>query len=97
MTRESRNPVTRDESLEPVFTGGPLQEMEKDERASAVRSALMRLSVDERAVVTLRHYQDMRFAEIARVLEIKEATAKSRMRYALGKLQRFLGGQVEKI
>lgn len=61
-----------------------------EERAQHVRQALLELSDDERAVVVLRHYENMKFAEIARMLDIPLSTAKSRMRYAFEKLERSL-------
>jgi len=60
------------------------------ERARQVRHALMQLPEDERIVVVLRHYEGMKFAQIAGMLDIPESTAKSRMRYAFEKLERIL-------
>ena len=53
------------------------------ERGELVRQALMRLPETQRAVLVLRHYQDLKFREIAVVLEIPEGTVKSRMAEAL--------------
>lgn len=68
----------------------PVEKLTTDERARAVREALMRLTLEERSVVVLRHYHGMRFAQIAETLAVPEGTAKSRMRYALEKLRRYL-------
>jgi RNA polymerase sigma-70 factor (ECF subfamily) len=70
--------------------GGPVVEAQNSERAEVVRSALMRLDPREREVVVLRHYEGLRFAEIARVTGANLSTVKSRMRYALEKLGRML-------
>ena len=78
--------------------GGRLGDgLETDERKAIVHEALMRLSERERSVVVLRHYQDMKFREIAEVLDLNEATVKSRMRYALEKLSRHLAPYIGKI
>jgi RNA polymerase sigma-70 factor (ECF subfamily) len=71
-------------------TAGPKALALANERARHVRQALLRLSEDERTVVVLRHYEGLKFAEIAAMLHIPEATAKSRMRYAFEKLERML-------
>jgi RNA polymerase sigma-70 factor (ECF subfamily) len=55
-----------------------------------VRSALLRLPDGLRAVVVLRHYQGLKFREIADVLGIPEGTVKSRMAEALSQLNRLL-------
>jgi len=56
------------------------------ERAALVRAALLALSEPYRAVVVLRHYENLKFREIAEVLDIPEGTVKSRMAEALDQL-----------
>jgi RNA polymerase sigma-70 factor (ECF subfamily) len=53
------------------------------ERNELVRWALMQLPETYRTVLVLRHYQDLKFREIADVLEVPEGTVKSRMAEAL--------------
>jgi len=55
-----------------------------------VREALLRLPENCRSVVVLRHYQGLKFREIAEVLGIPEGTVKSRMMDALDQLGRRL-------
>jgi RNA polymerase sigma-70 factor (ECF subfamily) len=43
-----------------------------------------------RAVLVLRHYENLKFREIAGVLEIPEGTVKSRMAEALTQMARLL-------
>ena len=64
-----------------------LVEKESGER---VRQALLQLPETQRAVLVLRHYQDLKFREIAAVLEIPEGTVKSRMAEALTAMSRRL-------
>ena len=61
------------------------------ERAELVRQALGRLSERTRAVVVLRHYEGLRFREIAEVLDVPVGTVKSRMADALDRLSALLG------
>jgi RNA polymerase sigma-70 factor, ECF subfamily len=58
------------------------------ERADRVREALLFLDEPCRAVVVLRHYENLKFREIAEVLDIPEGTVKTRMTRALDELGR---------
>jgi len=60
------------------------------EVARLVQHALQRLSETYRAVLVLRHYECLKFREIAEVLDIPEGTVKSRMAEALDQLHRIL-------
>jgi len=62
----------------------------KKERAELVRKALLRLPESYRQVVILRHYEGLRFREIADVLEVPQGTVQSRMAEALTQLGLFL-------
>lgn len=63
---------------------------EDNERAGIVRRAVLQLPEPLRSVVVLRHYEDLKFHEIAEVLGIPEGTVKSRMAEALIRLERGL-------
>lgn len=65
----------------------------RKETESRVRSALARLPEDQRVVVTLRHYNDMKFHEIAAIVERPISTVKSRMAAALERLNKMLSNQ----
>lgn len=60
------------------------------ESADHVRNALMQISETYRSVLVLRHYEDLKFREIAEVLGIAEGTVKSRMAEGLSQLARLL-------
>jgi RNA polymerase sigma-70 factor (ECF subfamily) len=49
------------------------------ERSRHLQAALMRLSTKDRTVLTLRHFSECSYDEIAQVLEIDEKTVKSRL------------------
>lgn len=55
-----------------------------------ITEAVRQLPEEQREVFLLRHLQGMAFAEIAEVVGIPANTVKSRMRYALERLQRAL-------
>ena len=65
----------------------------KKETENCVRLALARLPENQRVVVTLRHYNDMKFHEIAEILECPISTVKSRMVAGMERLCRMLSKQ----
>ncbi len=69
----------------------PAELTERLEQAELVRRALLRLPETQRTVVVLRHYEGLKFTEIAEVLGIPEGTVKSRMFDALERLAVLLG------
>ncbi|MBU6401917.1 MAG: RNA polymerase sigma factor [Verrucomicrobia bacterium] len=69
---------------------GPDCRMMEAERAELVRQALLKLPENHRTVVVLRHYEGLKFREIADVLAIPEGTVKSRMAEGLSQLGRWL-------
>jgi len=75
----------------PESSPSPDAALDARERLETVRRALMRLPEGHRSVVVLRHYENLKFREIADVLDIPEGTVKSRMADALSMLNRFLG------
>ena len=62
----------------------------KKETENRVRSALARLPEDQRVVVTLRHYNGMKFHEIAAIVERPISTVKSRMTTGMERLSKML-------
>ena len=73
-----------------VFHPTPHDELETEERADQVRAALQRVTEPFRTVLVLRHYEDLKFREIADVLGVPEGTVKSRMVEGLSQLTRLL-------
>lgn len=57
----------------------------------AVRRMCATLPPQQRAAVVLRFYEDLEYAEIAAVLDVAEATARSHVHRALAALRRELG------
>jgi RNA polymerase sigma-70 factor (ECF subfamily) len=73
----------------------PERESEGMRLRERVARAVAALPEDQREVFLLRQVQCMAFAEIAVVVGVPENTAKSRMRYALERLQQELGDHRE--
>src|SRR5271157_1382385 len=64
----------------------PDAEADTQERGELVRRALAKLAPHYREVLVLRHYQQLKFHEIAKIMDIPTGTAKSRMAEALRQL-----------
>lgn len=83
-----------DAEVLPVEVAGsdmaPDEALAGSERGEWVRRALMQLPEAQRAVLVLRHYEDLKFREIAEVLELPEGTVKSRTADALVRMSRLL-------
>ena len=64
------------------------------EEGELVRRALLQLPEIYRTVLVLRHYESLKLAKIAEVLEIPEGTVNSRMAEGLARLTRILEPQL---
>lgn len=108
-TDELRRRNRRFESLAPVdleaqehlVANLPAQDIPPDlnlvaqERSDWVRQALLGLPETYQTVLVLRHYEGLKFREIAEILEIPEGTVKSRMAEAMTQLARQLTHRLE--
>ncbi len=89
--RRGERSVTPGHAAEPADpAASPEKPLVDEERAQSVRQALQQLPDHYRDVVVLRHYEGLKFREIADVLRIPEGTVKSRMSEALTRLARCL-------
>jgi RNA polymerase sigma-70 factor, ECF subfamily len=68
----------------------PREHLAAQEEADLVRRALLRLPENYRAVLVLRHYENLKLREIAEVLGVPEGTVSSRMAEALVQLTQLL-------
>jgi RNA polymerase sigma-70 factor (ECF subfamily) len=69
---------------------GPDSRAVAAEEGELVRQALLQLPEIYRAVLVLRHYENLRLSKIAEILEIPEGTVNSRMAEALSRLSQLL-------
>jgi RNA polymerase sigma-70 factor (ECF subfamily) len=71
-------------------SANPESQASDAERSRHIQRALMALSANDRTVVTLRHFSELSYQEIADVLEIDEKTVKSRLFEARHRLREAL-------
>ncbi|MGH7972234.1 MAG: RNA polymerase sigma factor [Limisphaerales bacterium] len=97
--REFLLPQTKDsdEDLEPASEiPGPDLQAATLEEGELVRNALLRLPDIYRAVIVLRHYENLKLGRIAEVLDIPEGTVNSRLAEALSRLSRILQPKLQR-
>lgn len=78
------------EFLELTATSSPVREADLSELQRRLNEAMMKLSEEHRAVVTMFHIQGMPHAEISKILKVSEGTVRSRLFYANRQLQNYL-------
>ncbi len=76
--------------IELTATTNPVREADLGELQIRLNEAMMKLSLDHRAVVTLFDIQGLPHAEIAKILGVSEGTVRSRLFYAHRQLQNYL-------
>jgi RNA polymerase sigma-70 factor (ECF subfamily) len=88
---------SEDVAAEPLADApGPDSRAAVAEEGEMVRQALMQLPEIYRAVLVLRHYENLRLAKIAEILEIPEGTVNSRMAEALSRLSQLLEPRLQR-
>src|SRR2546423_10052341 len=89
--RRARKNHAPDELLsDPIEPHDPLAGALKNERQRSLLAGLDQLEALEREVLVLRYLQQMRFHEIAAILDQPEGTLRSRTSVALRRLRRIL-------
>jgi len=78
------------EFLQLTARSSPVREADLSELQKRLNEAMMKLSDEHRAVVTMFHIQGMPHAEISKILRVSEGTVRSRLFYANRQLQNYL-------
>jgi RNA polymerase sigma-70 factor, ECF subfamily len=68
----------------------PEWQFSNSQLSGRIRSALMSLPTNDRVVLTLRHFSECSYQEIAQILEVDEKTVKSRLFEARNRLRGLL-------
>ncbi len=70
-----------------------VEEIIHDEKINQVRQLIEKLPYEQREVVIMRHYAELSFKEISKILDININTALGRMHYAVLKMREILKEQ----
>ena len=89
---EERQRRFREQAPEAEMAASPEQAVMESEVLAAVDKAVKALPPRQRAIFVLKQYQDMRFSEIAAILDISEGGAKASYHKALLTLRERLKG-----
>jgi len=81
LLRRNRREEPLDDGIEVADTAsaGPEQRYQDRELSERIQRALMSMKVEDRVVLTLRHFSEMSYRDIAEVLGAEEKTVKSRL------------------
>jgi len=91
LRRNKREESLDDEAEFPAADStDPARQLGDAQLAARVRSALMRMSTNDRMVVSLRHFSECSYEEIGEILDLDEKTVKSRLFEARRRLRDLL-------
>ncbi|HMQ90166.1 MAG TPA: sigma-70 family RNA polymerase sigma factor, partial [Flavilitoribacter sp.] len=68
----------------------PHEQVLRSERARIIMDALQKIPADQREVILMKEYEDLKFREIAEILDVSVNTVKSRLYYGLNALRKLL-------
>jgi len=97
--KEQHMPMQRDTEEYSVFdymqhrSRNAVEEIIHDEKINQVRQLIEKLPYEQREVVIMRHYGELSFKEISKILDININTALGRMHYAVLKMREILKEQ----
>lgn len=80
-----------DADFEGPSSAEPEQQLDAAERSRRLQQALMHMSTADRTVLTLRHFAECSYEEMAQILMLEEKTVKSRLFDARRRLRNQLG------
>ena len=92
LLRRNAREEALDEDLEmpAAESANPEWQLAEGQEAQRIRAALLAMSTNDRTVLTLRHFSECSYEEIAQILEIDEKTVKSRLHDARLRLRALL-------
>ena len=90
-SRGHEDELDDDAEFEGPQSATPEHRLSQAERARRLQDALIHMTTTDRTVLTMRHFSECSYLEIAQVLEIDEKTVKSRLFDARKRLGALLG------
>lgn len=82
-------------SLKDNKDNSPEKSLETTELGDKIKSSIQKLTMKEREVFELKHYQGLKIRDIAEIIKIKEGTVKVLLFRAVHKLQKMLGDELK--
>jgi len=94
LRRQKRLVFDEERVLKEVYQRGPADELDRDFCATGLALAMRKLSPEHREVIVLRYYDNLKIAEIARQTRVSTGTVKSRLHYAVRRLEQLVPGEM---
>jgi RNA polymerase sigma-70 factor, ECF subfamily len=88
--RRREEPLEEEDNIAAGREAEPDWNLDRSELAERIQGALLGLGMDDRAVITLRHFSDCSYHEMSTILGIAEKTVKSRLFAARRRLRELL-------
>ena len=80
LLRQNRRETLDDDiDLPAPESASPDRQLDAAQLSERIRSAMMRMTVDDRVVLSLRHFSECSYEAIAQILDLEEKTVKSRL------------------
>jgi RNA polymerase sigma-70 factor, ECF subfamily len=80
LLRQNRRAIMdNDIDLPAPDSAGPEQQLDDAQLSERIRSAIMSMAVNDRVVLSLRHFSDCSYEAISQILDLDEKTVKSRL------------------
>ena len=92
--RARKAAVSLDEVPEPRDPRDQYADVDRQSTRSALMTVLATLTPEHREVVVLRFFEELKLPEIARKLDVRVGTVKSRLHYALAELRKKLPAEL---
>ncbi|HEX7329427.1 MAG TPA: sigma-70 family RNA polymerase sigma factor [Casimicrobiaceae bacterium] len=86
----NEDPLDEEHDIPQPESANPEARLDAAQRAARLRQAMMSMTTMDRTVLTLRHFSECSYQEIADILEVDEATVKSRLYEARQRLRSLL-------
>lgn len=86
----NEEPLDEEHDIPEPESANPEARLDAAQRAARLRQALMSMTTMDRTVLTLRHFSECSYQEIADILEVDETTVKSRLYEARQRLRSLL-------
>jgi RNA polymerase sigma-70 factor (ECF subfamily) len=88
--RGREEPLEDEDQVAGARDAEPDWNLDRNELSERIQRALLGMAVDDRAVITLRHFSDCSYREMSTILGIAEKTVKSRLFAARRRLRELL-------
>ncbi len=90
--KEREDPLDEDFDVADDDGADPETKLAAAQQSRQIQRAMMKMTTDDRLVLTLRHFSECSYQEIAQILDLDEKTVKSRLFEARRRLRDMLNG-----